>query len=211
MLVAARGCGMTRFLRHLEELKGFGHRATEVLVTREDPVSGRSIHESLCRALGYPRVPVDPEDAVDRAFAAGAMQGVQTIWLMDRCHDGVARVARELSDAHSNVSVVIGVTPEQLVKQMSLFGRTGLMQIDLAPLSLEDTIDYVGYAMEHAGGTRKLFPDGTIVRMYEMTFGVLGRLSVLAESSLALAASYQMDEIGPEIVEAIGQQVSRAA
>jgi hypothetical protein len=210
ILVAPARCGMTWMLRRMKQMQGFGDCAAEVIFTDGNQHHRDCVQAELCAALGYHYTAVDSDDQIGRAIEATARQGIETIWLIDRCATAATRVARDLIISHEKFSVVIGATPEDLGKRAIQFGQS-VMQVDLTPLSVEDTAEYVRYSLEHAGCTRQLFPDNTAVRLHEMTGGAIAKLSALAESSLALAASHRMDEVTPAVVEAIDQQISRAA
>ncbi len=208
--VAPRRCGMTRLLQHVTRMQGFGDCAAEVVVTDGTHLRCDAIQRELCGALGYPSVVDDGAEELDRTLQSSAQQGVQTVWLIDRCKSTAARLARDLALTHANLSVVIGTTPEETKKHVVQFGRCG-MRIDLPPLSLEDTIEYLRFSLEHAGCTRQLFPDSTAVRLHELSGGALAQLSWLAESALALAASHGIDKIGAEIIEAVQERMAWAA
>ena len=209
-LVAPARCGMSQLLRHVKRMRGFGDCAAEVVLTSGRQPGREAVQQELCQALGYQGVVGDCAEQLDRAIEASAQQGLQTIWLIDRCQAPAARVARDLVMAHSSLSVVISTTHEELGKQAVEFGRCA-MQIELTPLSLEDTITYVRFCIDHAGGTRQLFPDNAVVRLHELTGGALADLAVVAESALALAASHTVDLVGSAFVEAIDEQIARAA
>ena len=161
-------------------------------------------------APGYRYAADDAEDKIAHAIEATARQGIETIWLIDGCATAAAAVAQDLILSHNNFSVVIGTTQENLERQASQFGRNA-MQIELAPLSLEDTFEYVNYCLQHAGCTRQLYCDNAAVRLHEVTGGAIAELSAVAESSLALAASHRLDQVTPAVVEAIDQQFARRA
>jgi type II secretory pathway predicted ATPase ExeA len=85
------------------------------------------------------------------------------------------------------------------------------MRIDLMPLSVTDTIDYLRFCLQHAGAPQQLFPDNAAVRLHEITGGMIADLAVAAESALVLTASHGLDEVTPAIVEAAEERISRAA
>jgi hypothetical protein len=209
-LVAPAGCGMTWMFQRMKQMHGFGDCAAEVVFTDGNQHDRDCVQAELCAALGYHYTAVDSVEEIGRAIEATSSQGIETIWLIDRCATAATRVARDLISSHEKFSVVLGTTPENRGKHAIQFGRSA-MQIDLTPLSVEDTAEYVKYSLEHAGCTRQLFPDNTAVRLHELTRGAIADLSALAESSLALAASHRMDEVTPAVVEAIDQQLARAA
>jgi type II secretory pathway predicted ATPase ExeA len=209
-LVARSGCGMTWLLRHVERMHGFDDCAAEVIRTDGTQLHHQQVRANLCEALGYQTHQNDGSSHLHRAIEASAQHGVQTIWLIDRCKAAAADVAHDLVMEQSNLSVVLGTTADELGKRAVEFGRC-TMQIDLPALTLEETIEYVRYGLEQAGGTRPLFPDQAAVRLHEFTDGVLADLAVTAESALALAARHGLDQVTPATVEAVGDQLSRAA
>ena len=209
-LVATPRCGMTWMLRRCKQMHGFGDCAAEVVVTDGNQHHRDTVHAELCAALGCHFTGDNAEHQIGRAIEATANQGIETIWLIDGCATAAARVAQDLIRSLVHFSVVIGTSRKSLGRQALLFDRN-TMHIDLAPLSVDDTIQYVNYCLEHAGCTRQLFPDNTAVRLHEVTGGAIAELAEVAESSLELAASHGMDQVTPAVVEAIDQQQVRRA
>lgn len=210
VLVGPAGSGLTTLLAHLQAMRGFDDCAAEMVFTEGSHETPESAQLALCRALGYQELDGDLAARIDSAITATAQQGLQTVWLIDRCSVVTARIARDLANQHSNLSIVIGTTSGEFLRQIVEFGRCG-MRIDLAPLSIDDAIEFVQHGLEHAGGSTELFCDNTVIRLHEMTGGILSELTVLAETSLALAASHSMDRVTPAIVEAVEEQSSWAA
>lgn len=209
-LVGASGCGMTTMLQHVHSLRGFNDNAAEVISSCGDHETRDCAQRALFQALGYRNLFGDLASHIDSAIESSAKQGLQTVWLVDQCSVETAQLARSLACRHKSFSVVVGTTTGEYVRKIVEFGRCA-MRIDLAPLSIEESIQYVHHCMEHAGDAVSVFPDVTIVRMHEISGGILAELSRLAESSLALAANHRLQEIPPAIVEAIDEQVSWAA
>jgi hypothetical protein len=209
-LVAENRCGTSSLLRYVKRMRGFGDSAAEMILTDGIQPSYGAAEAALCRALGYAGAQGEARSQINEALEVTCRQGVQTIWLIDRCCPPAARVARELTQSHPGFSFAIATSPKQTGKLAVELGRCP-MRIDLIPLSIEDTIEYLQYCVEHAGGDRRLFPDNAAVRLHEITGGALADLAVAAESALALAASHQMNEVTPAIIEAIDEQVRRAA
>ena len=203
--VAPRRCGSTTLLQHIREMRGFGDRATELILTPGIEGSTASVFQRLSRSMGFVTLAVDPSKQVDAAIRTAATHGVGVVWLIDQGSTATGRVARELVDSHPRFSVLIATTPGSYARRVIEFGRTP-MRMDLSALSRDDSIEYVRYSVEHAGGRSQLFGDDAIVRMHEVTCGALANLSQLAESCLALAAIHQLDEVTPGIVEAIQEQ-----
>jgi hypothetical protein len=208
-LVAPRGCGTTRLLKYAMQMQGFGDCAVESIVTDGQSERG-DIRVDLIRALGYRSGGEDVREELGRALRTGDTGSVKTVWFIDRCQRPAASLAGRLVADHPNLSVVIATSPDEFGKRVVDVGRFG-MRVDLTPLSLGDTVDYLQYCVQHAGGRESLFSDNAAVRLHELTGGVLGPLAVLAESSLVLAASHSMDQVGPAVIEATSDQIAYAA
>jgi hypothetical protein len=168
------------------------------------------VFQQLAREMGFATLTSDPSEQVDAAIQAAASHDVGVVWVIDQGSTVTARVARELIDAHAQFSVLIATTPQSYARRVIEFGRTP-MRMDLSPLSIDDSIEYVQYCLEHAGASRTLFSDNTTVRLHELTLGALADIAELAESSLALAAIHQLDEVPIAVVEAIQEQRCSAA
>ncbi len=210
MLVSPNGNGLTWLLDHVKQMRGFGDLATELVITAGDHLDQRQALVDICRAMGFQRIMPDVSEQFDCALATLGQQDVRLVWMLDRCHPDIAKVAQEVASRHENLSVLFGCSQRMAGPTVVCLGRCP-MQIDLSPLSLEDTCDYVGYCMERAGGNRQLFSDNTTVRLHEVTGGIICNLAIAAESSLALAASHQLDAVTPAIVEAYAERQRRAA
>jgi hypothetical protein len=210
LMVAADRCGTSSLLRHAMRMRGFDDHAAEMVLTDGIYASYGAAETDLSRALGFACMQDEASSQIDEALTVARRQGVQTIWMIDRCSVPAARLARDLTRNHPSFSFVIATSPQQSGKLALELGCCG-MQIDLAPLSIEDTIEYLQYCVDHAGAKRCLFPDNAAVRLHEITGGAVADLAINAESALALAASHQMAEVTPAVIEAIDEQVRRAA
>ena len=191
-------------------MRGFDDCAAELVFTSAIDGPSEAVFQHLARAMGFVTLRTDPSEQVDAAIHAATSHGVGVVWVIDEGSAVTARVARELIDAHSQFSVLIATTPQSYARRVIEFGRTP-MRMDLSPLSIDDSIEYMQYCLEHAGGSRTLFSDNTIVRLHELSLGALAEIAELAESSLALAAIHQLDEVPIAVVEAIQEQRSAAA
>jgi type II secretory pathway predicted ATPase ExeA len=209
-LVAPAGCGTSRLLRHAALMRGFGDCAAEVIVMDAATIPGCNVSDALCQSLGYSGDGGVVAQRISLALRASAQHGVRTVCMIDRCEPATALQARELLAQQRGLSVVMAIQPREHGRCAAAVGRCGV-RIDLTPLELSDSIDYLRDGIEHAGGGPRLFPDNAAVRLHELSGGVLAELAVLAESSLAVAARHRLDEVLPAAVEAASEQVARAA
>lgn len=210
-LVAAPRCGMTRLMKHVQQMRGLGDHAIEVVYTNNVSRYHGGVEAALCEALGLGRWPGDPIAEIAQAVQASNAQGISIVWMIDRCDRGTAVRARGLADNQENLALILGITSRP-GDPISTTDDSKELVIHLESLSLADTLDYVREALRHAGSNRDVIADQAAVRLHELTGGKLADLAVMAEASLELAASHQMELVTAAVVEAIMQQQSvRAA
>ena len=104
----------------------------------------------------------------------------------------------------------MGATPVEHVRFARLLGDSPV-QVDLDPLNVEETADYLRCGLADVGCKQTLFQDGAIVRLNELTAGAIADLAIAAEVSLAVAARYRMDAVTSSIVEAAMEMQAQAA
>jgi len=210
LLVSDAGQGLSWLLSHVEKMRGFGDFATEWVVTRGDQKSRQDVLDDFADSLGFESITDDSCGQIDAAIERNRQQGVRLVWMIDSCQASAIEVAREFVAAHDNVSVVFTTDSTTLMQTIARIGKVP-MRIDLATLSLEDTCDYLKYCLDRSGGKGAIVSDNVAVRLHEITHGVIGRLAVAAESSLALAANHRLDSVTPAIVEAFAERQRQIA
>jgi hypothetical protein len=219
LLNCAAQNGLSWIFAHLTHMRGMDDRATEWITTRCVESSAERILANFCRALYHtlgcdtPTARLDLaslEPEVDEAFETQRRQRIHLVWLQDRNHPQAAQVAKRLVGRHQNLSVIIGSDRSANSHVRSKLGEYA-MEVDLEMLSLDDSIDFVRVGIERAGGSLAAIPDNSLVRLHEVSGGVIGRLAVAAETALALAANHQLETVTPAVVEAVSELRLRAA
>lgn len=204
-LVAPSRSGMTALLRQIKRMNGFGDIAAEVVLTDGWRDHTCDVEMDLASALGLESGSEHDSSRIGEAIDATAEQGIRTVWLIDQCHCAAAQVARHLLQSSSELSVVMGVLPDRLATVTAQFGRC-CMRVDLEPLGLDETVQYVHHCLEHVGCRAAIFSDSAIVRLHEIAKGRLKDLSELAESAMELAARHDLEQINPALVEAASER-----
>ncbi|TWU50533.1 hypothetical protein Poly51_38240 [Rubripirellula tenax] len=219
LLVAPPRSGTTFLLEQLTQARGFGDCAAEVVLTsgthcRSDK---NRVTRELAKAVGAEIVDgSDPVHAINRAIDATSRAGIRTVWLVDKCDAATATLARDLVMADGDLSVVMATEPGFVGNLSSAFGRC-CMQIEVEPIDVAETFDYIASALEHAGLTAKpsqpgTFTDTSVVRMHEIAEGRMAALAHVAELALQHAAAIRSHRITTGIVEsAITEMQSSAA
>lgn len=211
-LVASRRCGVSWLMRHVCQMSGMGDCATEVVITEGLQHDCSEVAASLGQALGI-RTESGHSitlETIDTAIETCHHDGVKVVWLIDRVSPCTINTARGLVASHSNLSVVLAATPNEHHRFAPSFGER-VVQVDLDPLSLDETADYLRGGLANVGCQQPIFQDGAAVRLHEFTSGAIADLAMAAEVSLAVAARYQMDVVTSAIVEAALEPYAQAA
>ena len=213
-LVAPPRCGASWLMRHVGRMHGLGDCATEVVLTTGLHQNCGDVAGSLGQALAIHSNIDEPVtlEMVDLAIRASEADGVHVLWMIDGLHPCTITTARSLLASHGNLSVVLSVTPDEYCRFASLLGREDqTLRLDLDPLCVEETINYLGHALADVGCRRTLFDDGAAVRLHELTGGAIADLSLAAEASLVIGARYGLPMITTPIVEASLESLTQAA
>ncbi len=208
-------CGATSLLRRIASTSGFGDCAVELLLTDGRQCSIHRVMLDLAGALGFPieSQPIVPNIAA--AIQASSRESVKVVWMIDHCSLPAARVAGRLAaQVPMFAALLVGGSNSacrlsQLLTDLPRSARP--MQMELRPLSLSETGDYVRDSLGQSGGRPDIWSDSAIIRLYELAFGRLGRMSVAAESAMILAARHRMSTVSPAMVEAASERYARAA
>ncbi len=109
-----------------------------------------------------------------------------------------------------NISTVLAID-SQLISTVSrwLIDRSYL-HIELTTWDVQQTREYVRYALSRCGGSTTIFTDSAILRLTEMSKGIPRRLSQLADLALIAGAVSQATRIDEPILEHIAQEVPRS-
>lgn len=210
LLISPTGCGRSTLLRRAATSSGFGDCAVDVALTHTSQHGSADALQSLAAQLGIREQATPLWRAVcDRVRAAGR-QHVRTLWLIDDATTEVAEMAAALASESRAVTVVAVTQPRRAAALAVAFGACPL-RLDLEPLELQDTVAYVNHALAVAGAPQAIFSDSAIVRLHELGEGRIAVIARLAELALLAGAAHQVGEIQAELVEAIQDELIRAA
>lgn len=114
-------------------------------------------------------------------------------------------------DDQNLLSVVLMGQPE-LRKRLAhrayepLRQRVG-MQFDLKSLSLEETADYLDFRLTTAGGQPGLFAQGAVERIYEYSGGIPRKINHAASLALLEGFGREVPVIGPDVLDAVMEEL----
>lgn len=109
-----------------------------------------------------------------------------------------------------NISTVLAIDA-QLVSTISrwLLDRSYL-HVELIAWDVQQTREYIRYALARCGGSTTIFTDAAIMRLTEMSKGIPRRMAQLADLALIAGAVAQASRIDEPILLQIAQEVPRS-
>lgn len=81
----------------------------------------------------------------------------------------------------------------------------------LQPLTLEETRAYVEHRLDVAGSTRAIFDDAAFETIFELSNGYPRRINRLCDLALLVGFADQLEQIGPETIEAVSEELTTCA
>lgn len=145
------------------------------------------------------------------------LTGNGTVLLLDDAdqahHDALAGILRLLSVeplVGMQLSVVLACRPAGVSRLSARLVEQAELLITLEPFSLSETRDYVQEALTQAGREESAFSSAALLRLHELSDGVVRRINHLADLSLAAGASQGQEFIDTEIVEGVYQELGAA-
>lgn len=203
-LTAASRSGVSHLLDHMVSLRGFGSSPVDVVLTRTAGKGSTSPMQQLGSVLGYGQHHNVTQQMIDAAIQQSDKQGIRTLWFLESCPASTIGVAAEFAQRHRNFSIVATTLPENRPLLQLNAGMCG-MQIELEALSLHDTSSYVTAALQQAGSTRAIFSEAAIIRLHDLSGGLIGEIAVLAESALTTAACSGLSKVTPSIIAQVSE------
>jgi len=210
ILLAHRGCGVTTMLRRMCTTSGIGGVAVQPVMTTGGVKSRRTAMARLAVAMN-----VDPfsdrlSQKIDEAIRALGRSQVKTLWFIDRCDSSTAQAAAELIGNAPSLAIVMATTLDDAAMLQDAMQFCPL-RIDLDAFRLEDTMNYVRFAVAAAGGRTQIFEDTAIVRLHELTDGRVSMIAAMADLALLAAADAGAETVGATFIEAVQNELVMAA
>lgn len=211
LLLGEPGVGKTCVLRALRhQLPQAGFRLT---YCRNATLGRRDFYRYLCHALG-----LHPASTAANLFLAVETHvqdlrrdKLHPVFLLDEAHllhpDMLAHLHILLNydwDAKSLLSLVLVGLPE-LEQNLSRRAHRSLFtrihhRFLIAPVTIQDTGEYVRFRLHAAGCDRDLFPDDALAALHELSQGALREIDRLATASLREAARRKKNLVDRAVV-----------
>ncbi len=210
VMLSHRGCGATTLLKQLAGTSGVGGAAVQAVMTSGGVNSRRAALARLALTLYVDPFSERLTQRIEEAIRAAGRSQVRTLWLIDRCDAATAEAATVLTSSSASLSIVLGTTLENAASLQEALDFCPL-RIDLDAFRLDDTINYVRYAVAAAGAKSQLFDDSAIIRLHELSDGRVAMIAAMAELALLAAANAGTKTVGVSFIEAVQNELVRAA
>ena len=196
LLTGEIGCGKTTISRALMDEMGDGYRFCFVFNPR---LTAMELLRVIARGLGI-EFPSNAKDdllgEITGALYRFHTQGCLPVIVIDEAQlipdreifDEIRLLTNFQLDDHNLLSIVLMGQPE-LRKILGApvyepFRQRIAMNYHLRPLDLEETLEYLDFRVEVAGGSPGIFTPDAVQRIFELSGGVPRRINIIATNAL---------------------------
>jgi general secretion pathway protein A len=135
---------------------------------------------------------------------------VPTLALIDDADKGSADVLDQLvrlahceSTAESRLTVVLAVESDRLAELGQQLLSLVELRVDLTAWDLTDTHNFLTHSLARAGRSQSAFAEEAVMRIHELSEGVVRRIALLAELGLVAAAGQQLPLVDAYTIETV--------
>jgi type II secretory pathway predicted ATPase ExeA len=155
---------------------------------------------------------------VCEALAADQYVGRQAVLVADDVDDApsatISALARLVSldvSAGVRLTTIAGCRPGGLDRLGERMLEQAELLVELEPLSLEESRAYLHGCVVRAGRTDPIFTNAAVLRLHELSDGVLRRLNRLADQALVAGAIQGQVCVDTETVEGVFHELGAAS
>lgn len=215
LVVGPAGSGKSALLR--QSARQAARRGWQVAALPCAAAEERDLVPLLARAW---KVPVDetpdgdgaiPWSALLRRWQELALEEVRCVIFLDdldAATPSACRMAeRLLALAEPSPTLIVSARPTALDRLGSRLLEHVALRIDLAPLSPEETAQFVTTALTTAGRAQPVFREDALRRLHELSGGWPRNIEQLAELALVAGASQHLPQIDADTLDAVQQEL----
>lgn len=213
------GCGKTTLSRALMDKLGDRYRFCFIVNPRLTPLE---FLRTTARLLDVEN-PAASKDAlleqINSAVYANSQQGICPVLVIDEgqvvdngeVFDEIRLLTNFQLDNQNLMAILILGQPELRTMlstpRFEPLRQRIALQYHLLPLSLEETMEYLDFRVEVAGGASGLFTPDAVLRIFELTGGVPRKINSMATNALLVAYGNDAAMIDSSVIDEIKDEL----